>query len=405
MAELKAKIGLETNAFETGLARLQNKVGSFAKGIGGLFVGFFAFDKVVSAIGNAVEKADKLQDLADKFGVSASQLQLLGNVAELSGSSLEDVASALNKAAINASKAGTDTKLAENFKRIGLSVEQLRTASPQDVLLAFARAAQNGSLGADEFRIAQELLGRSSTNLLATLRQGPDAIEAQGRAMGVWADSTIKTLSNYKDVVTALSNAVTVAFGKMAQAAAPSLSAVARFFGQNDIADMLDEVGKKPVARQQEDSGGTGKPFASVTQEKIIENARKRLEIETKIAEKGMTQEQIAQRLIAQYALLAEEKKLAESFKNEAGDLQASALGVEMAQIKERLSGMTDRSGSFQVLADSLQQVGGGGRFAQVGGNQTNDYLRAIKDSSATSAKALQELSGANRSVTPVGVE
>lgn len=405
MAELKAKIGLETNSFETGLARLQNKVGSFAKGIGGLFVGAFALDKVLSFINTAVDKADRLQDLADKFGVSASQLQLLGNVAELSGSSLEDVASALNKAAINASKAATDDKLAQNFRRIGLSVEQLRTASPQDILMAFAKAAETGSLGADEFRVAQELLGRSSTNLLATLRQGPAAIEAQGRAMGVWADSTIKTLSNYKDVVTALSNAVTVAFGKMAQAAAPALSAVARFFGQNDIAAMLDEVAKPPVARQQEE-GGTGKPFASATQEKIIENARKRLEIETKIAEKGMTQEQIAQKLVAQYGLLAEEKKLAESFKTEAGDLQASQLGVEMAQIKERLAGMTDRAGSFQVLADSLQQVGGGGRFAQVGRNEQTDYLRAIKDSSAVSAKALQDLAGNGRgSVTPIGVE
>ena len=86
--------------------------------------------------------------------------------------------------------------------------------------------------------------------------------------------------------------------------------------------------------------------------------------------------------------------------------MRASELGVEMAQIKERLSGMGAVSGSMQVLADSLQQVGGGGRFAQVGGNQTNDYLRAITDSSATSAKALQNLTGNNiGSVTPVGVE
>jgi hypothetical protein len=77
-----------------------------------------------------------------------------------------------------------------------------------------------------------------------------------------------------------------------------------------------------------------------------------------------------------------------------------------MAQIKDRLSGMSGGSGSMQVLADSLQQVGGGGNFAQVGSNLANEYLRAIKDSSAISARSLQNMVGNNRgSVTPVGAQ
>jgi hypothetical protein len=179
---------------------------------------------------------------------------------------------------------------------------------------------------------------------------------------------------------------------------------MAKFVGLTDLAKVLDA--KPPERTPRETSEAARQSFANSNQEKILENARKRLDIENKIAEKGMTQEQIAQRLLANYSRLSAEKKLAESFKTEAGDLQASALGVEMAQIKDRLSGMGGTSGSMQVLADSLQQVGGGGRFAQVGGNETKDYLRAIKDSSAVSAKALQEMAGTNRgSVTPLGVE
>ncbi len=132
MAELKAKIGLETNAFETGLARLQNKVGSFAKGIGGLVVGAFAFDKLLSAMSAAIDRGDQLQDLANKFGISASQLQLLGNAAELSGASLESVAAALNKAAVNAQKAGGDKNLAEGFAKIGMSLSDLQKAKKSD---------------------------------------------------------------------------------------------------------------------------------------------------------------------------------------------------------------------------------------------------------------------------------
>ena len=183
----------------------------------------------------------------------------------------------------------------------------------------------------------------------------------------------------------------------------PATAALARFLGLTSLANVIET---KPPTRQPVSDEATTRQDPQKTREKINDNLRKQLDLENKIAEKGMTQEQIAQRLLATYSALSAEKKLAESFKTEAGDLQASAIGVEMAQIKERLSGMTERSGSFQVLADSLQQVGGGGRFAQVGRNEETDYLRAIKDSSAVSARALQDLAGNGRgSVTPVGVE
>ena len=403
MAELKAKIGLETNAFETGLARLQNKVGSFAKGIGGLVVGAFAFDKLLSAMSAAIDRGDQLQDLANKFGISASQLQLLGNAAELSGASLESVAAALNKAAVNAQKAGGDKNLAEGFEKIGMSLSDLQKASPQDILMKFADAAASGAIQGEEFSLAVQLMGRSATDLLPTLRQGSDAIQAQGQAMGVWSDTTIAALGAASDAIKVIGNVWTLAFGNIVASILPATAALARFLGLTNLANVIET---KPSAAKPIDEAPRPKTNPAETREKINDNLRKQLDLENKIAEKGMTQEQIAQRLLATYSALSAEKKLAESFKTEAGDLQASAIGVEMAQIKDRLSGMAGASGSMQVLADSLQQVGGGGRFAQIGGNETKDYLRAIKDSSAVSAKALQEMAGNGRgSVTPMGVE
>jgi hypothetical protein len=403
MAELKAKIGLETNAFETGLARLQNKVGSFAKGIGGLVVGAFAFDKLLSAMSAAIDRGDQLQDLANKFGISASQLQLLGNAAELYGASLESVAAALNKAAVNAQKAGGDKNLAEGFAKIGMSLSDLQKASPQDILMKFADAAASGAIQGEEFSLAVQLMGRSATDLLPTLRQGSDAIQAQGQAMGVWSDTTIAALGAASDAIKVIGNVWTLAFGNIVASILPATAALARFLGLNNLANVIET---KPPAARPLDEASRPKTNPEETRGKINDNLRKQLDLENKIAEKGMTQEQIAQRLLATYSALSAEKKLTESFKTEAGDLQASAIGVEMAQIKDRLSGMGGASGSMQVLADSLQQVGGGGRFAQIGGNETKDYLRAIKDSSAVSAKALQEMAGSGRgSVTPMGVE
>ena len=221
--------------------------------------------------------------------------------------------------------------------------------------------------------------------------------------MGVWSETTIAALGAASDAIKVIGNVWTLAFGNIVAAILPATAALARFLGLTSLANVIET---KPPSAQPISEEPRTRQDPRKTREQINENLRKQLDLENKIAEKGMTQEQIAQRLLATYSAMAAQKKLVESFKTEEGDLQASQLGVEMAQIRERLAGMTDRTGSFQVLADSLQQVGGGGRFAQVGRNEQTDYLRAIKDSSAVSAKALQELAGNGRgSVTPVGVE
>jgi hypothetical protein len=251
--------------------------------------------------------------------------------------------------------------------------------------------------------ITNELLGKAQTDLIKVMNQGSAAIIEQGTSIGVWGDETIARLSAASDAIKTLQNLWTVAFGYIASSIIKATAALSGFLGLTSISQILTP---SPIAKIEDGKPGGKTEEMEKTQDKIYENLKKQLDIENKIAEKGMTQEQIAKRLLTAYAALSAEKKLAESFKTEGGDLLASQLGVEMAQVKERLSGMGGGSGSMQVLADSLQQVGGGGNFAQVGSSLANEYLRAIKDSSAISARSLQNMVGNNRgSVTPVGAQ
>jgi hypothetical protein len=403
MAELKAKIGLETSAFQTGLARLQGSVTGFAKGLGGALLGAFALDKLISSFSSAIEKGDQLQDIAEKFGLSASKLQMLGNAATVYGSSLEAVSAGLNKLALAQQKATSgDTGLQATFREAGVTLQDLKTMGPEEVFLKISDSFASGANKGRQMIIVNELLGKAQTDLIKVMNQGSDAIIEQGNSMGVWSDSTIANLSAASDAIKTLENLWTIAFGSVASTIIRATSLLANFLGMTTVSALLT-----PAPTIDTKAFGTEKePATDKTQDKINENLKKQLDIENKIAEKGMTQEQIAKRLLTTYAALSAEKKLAESFKTEGGDLQASQLGVEMAQIKERLSGMGGGSGSMQVLADSLQQVGGGGNFARVGSSLANDYLRAIKDSSAISAKSLQDMAGNSRgSVTPVGAQ
>lgn len=403
MAELKAKIGIETSAFETGLARLQGSVGSFAKGFGGMLVGAFALDKLIAGFSSAIEKGDQLQDIAEKFGLSASKLQMLGNAASVYGSSLENVSAGLNKLALAQQRATSgDTGLEDTFREAGVTMQDLKSMGPEDIFLKISDSFASGANQGRQMIIVNELLGKAQTDLIKVMNQGSAAIIEQGNSMGVWTDTQIGYLSAASDAIKTLENLWTIAFGSIASSIIRATSLLANFLGMNTITAMLTPAPAIDVKA----SGQEKETPSDKTRDKINENLRKQLEIEDKIAEKGMTQEQIAKRLLSTYSMLSAEKKLAESYKTEGGDLLASQLGVEMAKIKERLTGMSSKSGSMQVFADSLQQVGGGGRFAQVGGSQANDYLRSIRDSSATSAKALQDLASNNiGSVTPVGAQ
>jgi len=251
MADLKVKVGVDKSGFTTGLASMENSVKGFGMKVGGILAGAFAFDKIIQGFSNAIDKGDQLQDLANRFGVAASSLQEIGNAASTSGAGLEDVASAMNKLAKNAGAAiGGNEQMAEAFNKIGLSVEQLQGMTPQDLFMALSKAVASGTLGMQDFTIAQELAGRGAAVLMETLRMGPDVIAANGQAMGVWTDETISKLSQASDSIKTFQNKMTIAFGSIAQIAVPLIKAF------EDIVELTTVIGSAGVSVLRGDFSG-----------------------------------------------------------------------------------------------------------------------------------------------------
>jgi len=243
MADLKVKVGVDKSGFTTGLASMENSVKGFGNKVGGILAGAFAFDKIIQGFSNAIDKGDQLQDLANRFGVAASSLQEIGNAASTSGAGLEDVASAMNKLAKNAGAAiGGNEQMAEAFNKIGLSVEQLQGMTPQDLFMALSKAVASGTLGMQDFTIAQELAGKGAGVLMETLRMGPEVISANGQAMGVWTNETIAKLSEASDAIKEFQNTMTIAFGGIAQIAVPLIKTF------SDIAQLTAMIGSAAVS-------------------------------------------------------------------------------------------------------------------------------------------------------------
>jgi hypothetical protein len=210
-----AKLALEKSSFENGLKEAENAVNKFAKQTAGILTGAFAFDKILSGLSSAIDKGDQLQDLANRFGVSASALQEVGNAASLSGAGVEDVASAMNKLAVNAGKAiGGDDAMVKAFEDIGLSVAKLQAMSPQDIFYALSESIQNTANPLEAFAKAQAVAGKSVGALMETLRMGPAAIQEMGDAMGIWSDDEISQLGAASDAIKEFQNTQTIWFGK-----------------------------------------------------------------------------------------------------------------------------------------------------------------------------------------------
>lgn len=214
MADLNVKVGLDRSGFQTGLAAMENAVSGFGNKLTGILAGSFSFAAIGAGISRAIDQGDQLQDLANRFGVAASSIQEIGNAASLSGASVSDVASAMNKLARNAGEAiGGNDKMAAAFERIGLTSSMLQGMSPQDLFMALSRAVSSGALGMEDFAVAQELAGRGAATLMETFRMGPDAIQSNGRAMGVWSDETIAALSRASDAIKTFQTQITIGLG------------------------------------------------------------------------------------------------------------------------------------------------------------------------------------------------
>lgn len=225
MADLNVKVGLDRSGFQTGLAAMENSISKFGSRMTGILAGSFSFAAIGAGISRAIDQGDQLQDLANRFGVAASSIQEIGNAASLSGASVEDVASAMNKLAKNAGEAVMDPQgnMAKSFEQIGLSVEKLKGMSPQDLFMELSKAVASGSLGMSDFAVAQELAGRAALQLMETFRMGPNAIRQTGQAMGVMSDETIAALSRASDAIKTLQMQMTNAFGGVAQFLVPAI--------------------------------------------------------------------------------------------------------------------------------------------------------------------------------------
>lgn len=145
MADTTFTIDANVNPAVNNLRKLENagtrslkKLQKDVQGVTDRFAGFgraLGSAAVVAFFAKIGMAADKMKDLSDATGLTVAQIDGLGRSLRESGNSVDNVDKIVLKFARTLEELGSDTsgKLVSEFEKIGISVEQLKTLSDQDL--------------------------------------------------------------------------------------------------------------------------------------------------------------------------------------------------------------------------------------------------------------------------------
>jgi len=205
--ELVARLGIKTD--DKGQKKAEGglkKVVALAK----LAVAAFAAIKTVKWLKGVIEEVAALGDQFDKMakrsGMVAATLQGLDHAAELSGTSLASVETAIKK--LQKSQVEADDGMSEyvdEFKRMGVTVrdEKGNLKDTTDLFIEMADGIKNLDTDAERTAVAMSLLGRSGTQLIPMFNEGSDAIREMMQEMkdlgGIMSDEMVQDSADYID--------------------------------------------------------------------------------------------------------------------------------------------------------------------------------------------------------------
>lgn len=207
-AEVKATLSLDQSQFQAGINKAGANLNAFATGqlgaIKGQLAAAFTVGAITSLMSSAVEVGSRFADLAKITGVSSVELQKLDFAARQSGTSIEEIIPALKKlsvAIVDARGGGKETSAA--FERLGISAEELKSLSADEVFLQIADAVKNASDPTQTMADIVQVLGRSANELKPLMMEGSagirnlmNAAEAAGVVM---SDDLTKAMDEVGD--------------------------------------------------------------------------------------------------------------------------------------------------------------------------------------------------------------
>lgn len=161
MADLQYTVQVETSQvnrnldnLNTKVDKLTNKFSGLQSAIAGLAIG--------AAISNAIRFADSIQDISDATGIAIENITGFSKAVELNGGKAGDAETAILKLVQTIGQAAEGSADAQNaFREVGISLQDLRTLSEQDLLTKTIQGLGKIDDVSKRAVLSTELLGKS----------------------------------------------------------------------------------------------------------------------------------------------------------------------------------------------------------------------------------------------------
>lgn len=263
MADVLIKIGAKDEASAV-LNKLKDDMTSagegMSEGFGKAKLAVLGVSAAVVAAGAAAFKmvsdaaalGDQFEKMSLRTGIATESLSTLAYAAAQSGTSIEAVEGGLTRLARNAADASEGTgKAADAFSRLGVSATdssgQLR--STEDLMYELADALNGVASDTEKAALAQDLFGRSGTNLLplfASGSAGMQQLQQRARDLGQeFSGQAAKDSQAFGDAMDDLGLVFTGVRNTIGLALMPSVTTLIQGFVESaiEVGHFIDRVG------------------------------------------------------------------------------------------------------------------------------------------------------------------
>jgi hypothetical protein len=129
VAKLMAVVGMDATAYKAGMKDAENHTKTFQdriQTIGKTIAGAFAFGQVIRFGQSLLDWGTKIKEAADSVGLLYSEMERLGDIADDSGTTIDQVAKLISRIEDDAFAAANGTReLSDGYKNIGIEVSDL----------------------------------------------------------------------------------------------------------------------------------------------------------------------------------------------------------------------------------------------------------------------------------------
>ena len=188
--------------------------------------------KLVDMAAETAAAGDRIDKQSQRLGMSAEAFQEWDFIMSQNGATIDNLKTGLNKLnnLVDDAKNGSSSA-AENFKRLGLSMDEINSMGLEERFSAVIAALQNIDDESERNAIANDVLGKSYVDLIPLLNSTSESTEAlrqKAHETGqIMSDESVKAAVNYTDAVDTMKRALDGFTNEMTAQMLPGLTEIA----------------------------------------------------------------------------------------------------------------------------------------------------------------------------------